>query len=146
MRQITTGEIVSVISIGMQRTRLGKAVADMPSWRGRAPVPPAMMPITVKRVMSVRCWVPGAMPGPPNSGMPHRLAAPSAGVPPPSAWCRQPNITSGSIWPTAWRAVTALGRGACRIEPSGALTVTVASEPALFRIAGPTMQRTPNAV
>ena len=52
--------------------------------------------------------------------------------------------TSGSIWPMTWRAVTAQGRGAFRMHPSGAVTRTVASEPALFGIVAPTMQRTPN--
>ena len=53
---------------------------------------------------------------------------PSAGAIPGTAWCRQPSTTSGSIWPMTCRAVTAQGCGALRIEPSGAVTRTAASE------------------
>ena len=45
-----------------------------------------------------------------------------------------------------WRALTGRGFSTLRIEPSGALTSTGASEPALLGISGATAARTPNAV
>jgi hypothetical protein len=45
-----------------------------------------------------------------------------------------------------WRIATAHGRGAFKIDPSGALTVIGASEPALFGTAGATRHFTPKDV
>ena len=61
-------------------------------------------------------------------------------------WCRQPNTTSGSMWPTVCRAATARGRLTLSRQPSGALAVIGASEPALFGTSGATRHFTPNAV
>ena len=71
---------------------------------------------------------------------------PSAGTRSGIAWRRQPNTTSGSIWPMTWREATGAGFGALRIEPSGADTVSGASEPALFGMRAATMQPRPNTV
>ena len=60
------------------------------------------------------------------------LPAPSADTLPFSGPSRQPNMSSGSIWPMTCRAVTARGRFGSRIESSGALTFTTLSEPAFF--------------
>ena len=85
-------------------------------------------------------------PWPPRSWGIHSAEAPSAGAPFASAWCRQPNTTSGSMCPITCRIATAQGRGAFRIDPSGALTVIGASEPALLGTAGATRHLTPNDV
>ena len=61
-------------------------------------------------------------------------------------WCRQPNTVSGSIWPTVWRAATARGRFTFSKQPSGAVAVIGAKEPALFGTSGATRHLTPNAV
>ena len=41
-RQMTIGATISVASAGMVRTPLGKAVAESPSFVGRAPAPPEL--------------------------------------------------------------------------------------------------------
>ena len=46
------GAIASLISTGVLRTPEGKAVAERPSARGRAPVPPLWKSETVKGVES----------------------------------------------------------------------------------------------
>ena len=48
--------------------------------------------------------------------------------------------------PTVCRAATARGRLTLRTQPSGALAVIGASEPALFGTSGATRHFTPNAV
>ncbi len=143
--QITIGEIVSLTSAGTLRTPLGKAVADRPSRPGRAPVPPAWKLMMLKAMaFTVSAGSPSTLPGPPVAERFHRHEAPSAGTPPPSAWCRQPNITSGSIWPVTWRAATGEGCLAFRMQPSGALMRITSSEPSLFGTLGATMHFTPN--
>ena len=76
----------------------------------------------------------------------HRQDAPSAGTRSGTTCARHPNTTSGSIWPMMWRAQTAAGYGALRIEPSGALTANGASDPALLGIVGETTQLRPKLV
>ena len=44
---------------------------------------------------------------------------PSAGTRSGTAWRRQPNITSGSIWPMTWREATGAGFGAFRMRALG---------------------------
>jgi hypothetical protein len=61
-------------------------------------------------------------------------------------WARQPNTTSGSIWPVTWRMQTAAGLRALRMQPSGADTVSGSSEPALLGMLLATMQPRPNTV
>src|SRR5215212_9215671 len=118
--QMTIGEIVSLTSTGTLRTPLGKAVADRPSRPGLAPVPPAWKLMMVKTfALMVSAGSPSARPGPPSADRFHKHDAPSAGTPPFSAWWRQPNITSGSIWPVTWRAATGAGFRALRIEFGG---------------------------
>jgi hypothetical protein len=85
-------------------------------------------------------------PWPPIRRTFHKQDVPSAGTPSGIAWRRQPNTTSGSIWPMMLRACTAAGNGAFRMQPSGAVTRMVASEAALFGMRGPTMHFTPNVV
>src|SRR3954452_21017883 len=143
LRQITTGAIDSMISTGTLFTPLGNAVADKPSLLGRAPVPRAWNESTLNGVPPATLSL---TPCPPRSCGTHSADAPSAGAPLVSAWRRQPNTTSGSMWPITWRMATAQGRGAFKIEPSGALTVIGASEPALFGMPGATRHFTPNAV
>ena len=64
----------------------------------------------------------------------HRHEVPSAGTRSGMIWRRQPNTTSGSIWPMTWRMHDR--RGLRRIEDAalGADTVSGPSEPALFGI------------
>ena len=76
----------------------------------------------------------------------HNEDAPSAGTPSGITCSRQPNTRSGSMWPTVWRAATGNGRGTLSRHPSGALTVTVDSEPALLGTSGATRHFTPKAV
>ena len=76
----------------------------------------------------------------------HRHEVPSAGTRSGMAWARQPNTTSGSIWPVTWRMHTAAGLRALRMQPSGADTVSGASEPALLGMRLATMQPRPNTV
>ena len=76
----------------------------------------------------------------------HRHDVPSAGTRSGMIWRRQPNTTSGSIWPMTWREATALGFGAFRMQPSGAETVSGSSEPALFGMCVATTQPRPNTV
>ena len=76
----------------------------------------------------------------------HRHEVPSAGTRSGIAWARQPNTTSGSIWPMMWRMQTAAGLAALRMQPSGADTVSGASEPALLGMRAATMQPRPNTV
>ena len=73
----------------------------------------------------------------------HSDDAPSAGTTSPSALCRQPNTTSGNIWPMMWRADTAQGGCALRMQSAGALMRTGANDPALLGTDDPMMQRTP---
>ncbi len=75
-----------------------------------------------------------------------RHEAPSAGTRSGTACSRQPNTTSGSIWPMMCRAQTAAGYGAFNIEPSGAVTVNGDSEPALLGTSGETTQLNPKQV
>ena len=49
----------------------------------------------------------------------HRQEVPSAGTRSGIAWRRQPNTTSGSIWPMTWRDATGAGFGALRIAALG---------------------------
>ena len=74
------------------------------------------------------------------------LPAPSAGTLSRSGSAKQPNTSSGSIWPMRWRAVTGRGRSGLTMLSSGAETVTTSSEPALFGMPGATMHFTPNEV
>ena len=133
----------------MVRTPDGNAVALRPSFSGRAPAPPQWK-ITVENSGSVFASVPSSTsstsePPPKICGF-HSDDAPSAGTPPGMTCCRQPNTTSGSIWPTVWRAATGHGRLTLSTQPSGALTVIGSSEPALFGTSGATRHLTPNAV
>src|SRR5882757_11385883 len=145
LRQTMTGDTASLTSIGTFLTPLGKAVADSPSLPGRAPVPPAWKLMTLKGMaFTVSDGSPPVEPGPPSANRFHRHDVPSAGTLPPSAWCRQPNITSGSIWPVTWRAATGAGFWALRIESTGAVTRITDSEPSLFGTLGATMHFTPN--
>src|ERR1700730_6967677 len=129
LRQTMTGDTASVTSIGTFLTPLGKAVGDSPSLLGRAPVPRAWKPMELEGMaFTVSAGSPSVRPGPPRANRFHRHEVPSAGTPPPSAWCRQPNITSGNICPVTWRGVT-------RITDS---------EPSLFGTLGATMHFTPN--
>ena len=50
------------------------------------------------------------------------------------------------MWPTVWRAATAHGRLTLRMQPSGALTVSGAREPALLGTSGATTHLMPKAV
>ncbi|MNF03425.1 hypothetical protein D3C80_2027410 [compost metagenome] len=65
-----------------------------------------------------------------------RQDAPSAGTFSGANWRRQPNTTSGSIWPSTWRMATGAGRWALRMQTSGADTVNRSSEPELFGMPG----------
>ncbi len=129
------------------RTPDGNAVALSPSLVGRAPAPPQWK-ITVLNSGSALASVPSSTsstsdPPPKICGF-HSDEAPSAGT--GITWWRQPNTTSGSIWPTVWRAATGHGRFTLSTQPSGALTLIGASEPALFGTSGATRHLTPNAV
>ena len=106
-------------------------------------MPPMPMEITLKREASG--FAPSTC-GPPDRPSTHMLPAPSAGTLPSSGWSKQPNTSSGSIWPMTWRAVTARGRSGWTIESSGQETVTTSSEPALFGMPGATTHFTPNEV
>jgi hypothetical protein len=139
---MTIGAIVSLISTGVFLTPEGKAVAESPSLPGRPPVPPAWN-MEIAKAGALRAPCPSAIPWPPRSVGIHRQDVPSAGTRPSLACSRQPSMTSGSIWPITWRVATAQGGGALRIEPAGAVTLTGASEPALFGTPPPTTQRTP---
>ena len=83
---------------------------------------------------------------PPISRTFHRHDVPSAGTPSGIACCRQPNTTSGSIWPMIERPATGAGCLAFRMQPSGAVTRMVASEAALLGTCGATMHFTPKLV
>src|SRR5215467_6745940 len=141
--------MLSVASTGMVRTPEGNDVAESPSLPGRAPAPPQWK-ITVLNFGSVLASVPASTSS--TSEPPPKICgfqsdeAPSAGTPPAITWCRQPNTTSGSICPTVWRAATGHGRLTLSTQPSGALTVIGASEPALLGTSGATRHFTPNAV
>ena len=102
-RRKRSGDCASVISTGIAPTPLGKAVVDRPSLAGRAPMPPMPIEITLKRVASG--FAPSIC-GPPERPRIHMLPAPSAGTLPRSGSSKQPNTSSGSIWPMTWRAVT----------------------------------------
>ena len=118
-------------------------MAESPSLPGRAPVPPVWKGLTTKGSEPPYGWVP-VRPGPPSSTGFQRQEAPSAGTDPGSMACsRHPSTTSGSIWPMAWRAATAAGGGAFRMDPLGAPTEIVLSDPALLGTSEPTTQRTP---
>ena len=139
------GDTASLTSIGTFFTPLGKAVAESPSAPGRAPVPPAWKLMTLNGLAwTVSDGSSPVEPGPPSANRFHRHDVPSAGTWPPSAWCRQPNITSGSIWPVTWRAATGAGFRALRIEFGGAVTRITDSEPSLLGTLGATMHFTPN--
>src|SRR5260370_27291856 len=143
----STGAMVSVISTGTLRTPLGKAVADRPSSLGLAPVPPEWNDVTLNGVaFCSTAGSPSTLPMPPISRTFHRQDLPSAGTPCGSACCRQPNTTSGSIWPMMLRAATGAGCLAFRMQPSGAVTRMVASDAALLGTCGATMHLTPNEV
>ena len=124
-------------------------MALSPSLPGRAPAPPQWK-ITVLNSGSALASVPASISS--TSEPPPKICGfqsdeqPSAGTPPAMTWCRQPNTTSGSIWPTVWRAATGHGRFTFSTQPSGALTVIGASEPALFGTSGATRHFTPKAV
>src|ERR1700682_2826343 len=133
----------------MVRTPDGNAVALSPSLVGRAPAPPQWK-MTVLNACRSFASVPSSTsstsePPPKICGF-HSDDAPSAGAPPAITPCRQPETTSGSIWPTVWRAATGQGRFTLSTQPSGALTVIGASDPALFGTSGATRHLTPNAV
>ena len=136
-----SGDWLSVTSTGIEPTPLGKAVVESPSFAGRAPMPPMPTLIALKRVAFAGA---SGSSGPPDIASTQMLPAPSAGTLPPSGSSRQPNISSGSIWPMTWRAVTARGRSGLTIESRGATTSTTASEPALFGTSGATAHFTPN--
>src|SRR4029450_3140546 len=144
LRHTTIGDTASLTSIGTFLTPLGKAVAERPSAPGRAPVPPAWKLMTLNDcAWAASAGPPSVRPGPPIANRFHRHDVPSAGTPPPSAWCRQPNITSGNIWPVTWRAATGAGFCALRIESLGAVTRITDSEPSLLGTLGATMHFTP---
>ncbi|MCY1526519.1 hypothetical protein D9M68_615470 [compost metagenome] len=125
-------------------------MADSPSLPGRAPVPPVEKLVALKRgpASSAACSSAFA----PASGSPptrcrfHKDEAPSAGTWSARAWRRAPKTASGSSCPIMWRAVTAAGKRAFRIEPSGAETSISESEPALFGTSAPMRQRMPKDV
>ena len=94
--------------------------------------------------LAVSAGSPSVRPGPPSANRFHRQDVPSAGTLSGIAWCRQPNITSGSIWPVTWRAATGEGCLAFRMQPSGAVTRITDSEPSLLGTLGATMHFTPN--
>jgi hypothetical protein len=133
--QKTSGACASVTSTGMPPTPLGNAVVDSPSLSGRAPVPPRPTLITLKGAPCSRSRLIAST---------QMLPADSAGTRPPIACSRHPNIRSGSICPTTWRAVTGLGRCGWTMLPSGARTSKGSSEPALLGTSGATMHFRPN--
>ncbi len=115
-------------------------MVDSPSLVGRAPVPPLWIGSVANTVALPLTATLAAL----RSETSHRHAVPSAGTRPGRALCRQPNITSGSVWPIMWRIATGAGSWALTMQPAGATTRIGSSEPALFGISGPTMQRMPN--
>src|SRR6516165_7841641 len=140
----TMGDIASLTSTGMLRTPLGNAVADRPSLPGRAPAPPAWKLITLNGIACAVCdGSPPARPGPPSANRFHRHELPSAGTLSGIAWCRQPNITSGSSWPVTWRVATGAGHLTLRMQSSGAEMRMTESEPSLLGTFGATMHFTP---
>ena len=139
----TSGAVTSFTSVGVVRTPDGNAVVDSPSLATRAPVPPLKIGLMTNGAAETLPLCAPAAPAERSTGF-QMQEAPSAGTTPGSAWSRQPSTTSGNIWPKAWRADTAAGNSALRMHPAGALTVTGASEPALFGTSLPTTQRTPN--
>ena len=136
MCQKITGACVSVTSTGMPPTPDGNAVVASPSLAGRAPMPPRPTLIVLK------AFVPSA--AAPAIASTQMLPALSPGTWPCSAASRQPNIRSGSIWPTTWRAVTGAGRSGCTMLPGSARTSKQASEPALFGTSGAIRHFRPN--
>ena len=143
------GATVSVASAGMVRTPLGKAVAESPSFVGRAPAPPELKRATSNSGGSKAALRRASLSiavAPPRNCTIQSEAAPSAGTRSGIAWCRQPNTRSGSMWPMTWRAATGQGRGTLRMEPSGADTVSGASEPALLGMSLATMHLRPKLV
>src|SRR5580692_622010 len=141
--------MLSVAAAAIKRTPDGNAVALKPSFPGRAPAQPQWK-ITEENSGSVLASVPSSTsstsePPPKICGF-HNAEAPSAGTPPGMTFARQPNTTSGSIWPTVCRAATGHGLLTLSRQPSGALTVIGSSEPALFGTSGATRHLTPNAV
>ena len=146
----TSGLALSRISSDTLRTPLGYEVTDSPSLPGRAPVPPVEKLTALKRgpASSACCssCVAPASGSPPTRCRFHSDEAPSAGTWSGRAWRSAPNTASGSSWPMMWRAVTAAGKRAFRIEPSGAATSTSDSEPALLGTSAPIRQRMPNEV
>src|SRR5215471_8357845 len=129
--------MVSVASTGIVRTPDGNDVALRPSLVGRAPAPPQWK-MTVLNSGSALASVPSSTSS--TSEPPPKICgfqseeAPSAGTPP------------GNICPTVWRAATGHGRFTLSTQPSGALTLIGAREPALFGTSGATRHLTPNAV
>src|SRR5258708_23983955 len=145
--QIRFGARVAVIAPGALRPPLGKAVALSPSASGRAPVPPEWKDMTLNGVaFASSAGSPSTRPGPPIRRRFHRHEVPSAGTPPGRAWIRQPNITSGSLWPIVERAATGAGCLAFRMQPSGAVVRMVASDAALLGTLGATMHLMPKLV
>ena len=135
--------MVSFTSTGVFRTPDGKAVASSPSFPGRPPVPPVWNVFIANSGPPLSSRSSPVMPCPPRRTGFHRHEVPSAGTRSGMTWPRHPSTTSGSIWPMTWRPVTAHGCGALRIVPTGAVTRTGASEPALFGMREPMTQRTP---
>jgi len=142
------GVVLSTTSDGTVRTPDGKATVDRPSSVGRAPVPPVLNRMESKS----RVTRPDAADSGSTAERPpriigfHIVPAPSAGTRSGITWARQPKIRSGSIWPTVWRADTGSGRCTLRMDPTGALTVTAESDPALQGTSGATMQLMPKAL
>ena len=110
--------MTSLTSVGVVRTPEGNAVVDKPSLRGRAPVPPLNIGFVTKSPPPQLAPMP-AFAEESSTGF-HMHEAPSAGTASGKICSRQPRMTSGSICPSAWRADTAAGRRARRIQPEGA--------------------------
>ena len=100
--QNTSGVIASVASTGTLRTPEGKGVAERPSRPGRAPAPPEWKLMIWN---GVDCEPARAViPWPAPSLSVQSAEQPSAGTRSGIAWYRQPNATSGSMWPILERA------------------------------------------
>src|SRR5262249_15312529 len=147
LRHRTTGARLSSASTDVPRTPLGKAVTDRPSLRGRAPEPPLLNDSSEKGAavrldgsVDERCAS-----GPPRSCSDQIQNAPLAGTVSGMICARQPNTTSGSIWPITWRAATGAGHCTLTIDPTGPLVSITFSEPALLGTSGASAARMANA-
>ena len=115
--QYTTGDSVSMISTATLRIPLGNEVTDKPSLPGPRARAAGVEADDVEAGLRL-CSCSGSTPlnvWPPASRTFHSDDVPSAGTRSGRACCRQPNTTSGSIWPMVERAATASGNGALTI-------------------------------